>query len=116
MKRKLIALVLTIILLTTCGCSSKDFGTVDAGKEKAIDSIILNQPGGDEIPEAYLDLAYELSRIAAADWTANGKPSGYSFEWTYLGSSQSLLKATSIALEVTYADGHSCVYSSIIYR
>lgn len=116
MKKKILAMVLTIVLLATCGCSSKSFGVVDAGREKAIESMILNQPGGDEIPEAYLDLAYELSRLAAADWTANGKPSGYSFEWTYLGSSQSLLKATSIALKVTYADGHECVYSSLIYR
>lgn len=116
MKKKLLALALTIVLLTTCGCSSKGFNAVNAEKDKAIESMVLNQPGGDEIPEAYLDLAYELSRLAAADWTANGKPSGYTFEWTYLGSSQSILKATSIALKVTYANGHECVYSSLIYR
>lgn len=116
MKRKLIVLVLTITLLITCGCSSKGFGVVDAGREKAIEAMVLNQPGGDEIPEAYLDLAYELSRLAAADWIANGKPSGYSFEWTYLGFDESILNATSIALKVTYADGHICAYSSLIYR
>lgn len=116
MKRKFVALVLTIVLLITCGCSPKGFDTVDSGREKAIEAMVLNQPGGDEIPEAYLDLAYELSRLAAADWTIKGKPSGYSFEWTYLDSSQSILKATSIALKVTYADGHECVYSSLIYR
>lgn len=113
--KKYISILLTIAILCSfmTGCSSNEMNTKD--RDEAIQSLILDKPGGSEIPEAYLDVAYELAILASADWVAEGKPSNYKIEWTYIPGSN-LLKLESITMTVTYSNGYTPTYSMVLYR
>lgn len=113
-KTRFTAMILIIMLIFTA-CSKQDLDVIDEGREAAIEAVITSKPGGDEIPEAYLDVCYELARLATAEWQIAGSPKGIVIEWNYLAKDQSILKATSIAMDVTYPDGDMKVYSVLIY-
>lgn len=116
MKKIRFAAMILVFMLIFTACSKQDLAMVDDGREAAIEAVVTSKPGGNEIPEAYLDICYELSRLAAADWKIAGSPNGMTLEWTYLDANRSILGATSIALNSTYPNGEERVYSVLIYQ
>ena len=113
--KKYISILLTIAILCAfvTGCSSNETETTK--RDEAIESLILSKPGGSEIPEVYLDVAYELALLATSDWITRNKPSGISINWTYIPGTN-LLRLETITMSVSYPDGYAATYSMVLCR